>query len=81
MRVLELMDGKAIGLGIAVYTAVLGLGLLIVGMNPSDTEMHLVFWPAAVAGFAVTMVVVHRNTPDIPRTRALDRPDVDPRDV
>jgi hypothetical protein len=64
MRALDSMNGKAIGLGFAVYLALFVVGLLIVGMHPSDTEMHLAVWPAAAAGFAVTMHIAIRDSPD-----------------
>jgi hypothetical protein len=57
MRYLALMDRKAIGLGFAIFLLLYLLGLLIVGGNPSDTEMHLALWPAAAVGLAVTMRV------------------------
>ena len=64
MQMLELMNRKAIGLGVVVYLVLLVLGLAIVGMDPSDTELQLVFWPAMGVGFAVSMFVVVRDAPD-----------------
>jgi hypothetical protein len=61
------MNGKAIGLGFAAYLGLLVLGLAIVGMNPSDTELNLVFGAAAVPGFVVTMAVVLRSPSHVPR--------------
>lgn len=46
------------------WLVLFGIGLLIVGMNPSDTEMQLAFWPAVAVGFAVTMRLTLRGSPD-----------------
>jgi hypothetical membrane protein len=62
MRVFELMDGKVIGISFAVNLVVWAVGLLIVGMHPSDTEMHVIFWTAFIAGFIVGMYIVPRAT-------------------
>lgn len=58
MRVLELMDRKAIGIGFAANVAVWVLGLVIVGMNPSDTEMSLIFGLAFTASVVVGMIIL-----------------------
>ncbi len=63
MRLLHLMNGRAIGLGFAAFMVLYVSGLLIVGMDPSDTEMHLATWPALVVGFAVTMRATLRSSP------------------
>lgn len=58
MRVLELMDRKAIGIGFAVNVAVWILGLLIVGMDPSDTEMSLIFGLAFTASVVAAVIIL-----------------------
>ena len=61
MRVLELMNGRAIGLAFAAAVVVIGIGFLIVGTSPSDGQLQLVFWSASLVGGAVSMYVVHRD--------------------
>jgi hypothetical protein len=61
MRALGLIDRMALGIGFAVDLLVLGVGLAIVGTNPSDAEMHLIFWPAFIAGASVALAVMNRN--------------------
>jgi len=63
MHLLDLVNRKAVGIGFAVYLALLALGLVIVGLDPSDTELQLVFWPALAAGLAVSWIVVMRRPP------------------
>jgi hypothetical protein len=59
MRVLDLMNRKAIGIGFSANLVVWGIGLLMVGAEPTDTEMHLIFWLAFAASFVVAMRIVH----------------------
>lgn len=47
------------GLGAAV--AAMLVGVLVVGANPSDTEMQLIFWPAFLLGIAVLCVLASRE--------------------
>lgn len=48
-------------IGLAVYV-ILGLaGLGLVGFDPSDTELHLIFWPSCAAGFVVFIALDHRD--------------------
>lgn len=61
MHLLGPVDRKAIGLGFAVFVVLMIVGVLIVGGDPDDT-MSIVFWPAAVVGYAVSMFVVFRET-------------------
>jgi hypothetical protein len=62
-RMLGLMNGRAIGFGFAAFLVPYVLGLLIIGGDPSDAEMHLATWPALVVGFGVTMRVTLRSSP------------------
>jgi len=55
------MSLRSGNIGFAVTLALIAVGLLIVGTNPSDTEMQLIFWPAFAAGIAVVFVVVSRD--------------------
>ena len=64
MHLLDSMNRKALGLAVAVYLVLLALGLLIFDFDPSDTELHLVFLFAAVAGFVVSGVVMWRTPRD-----------------
>lgn len=61
MQLLDRMNRKALGLGFTAYLVLLALGLAIVGLDPSDTELQLVFLSAAVAGFLVSGVVMWRG--------------------
>lgn len=61
MRILHLMDRKLICVSLAVSLVVWAAGLLLVGANPSDTEMSVTFWIAFLAGFVVGMGIVGRD--------------------
>ena len=61
MHLLDSMNRKALGLGFGAYLLLFVLGLLIVGLDPSDTELQLVFVFAAIAGFIVSGVVMWRG--------------------
>jgi hypothetical protein len=69
MRIVQLMDGRVIGIGFAANVAVLAVGFSIVGIDPSDTELNVIFGLAFIAGFVAGMAVVHRDV----RRRARSR--------
>jgi hypothetical protein len=61
MHLLESLNRRAVGVGFAVAMTMIGIGFLVVGTNPSDAEMSLVFWPATVVGGAAVLTIVHRD--------------------
>lgn len=63
MHLLDLMNRRAIGLGFVAYLVLLIAGVLIVGGDPSDTELQLIFWPAMAVGLAVATIVIFHDTP------------------
>ena len=48
-------------IGLAVYVVFGLIGLGLVGFDPSDAELHLIFWPSCVAGFAVFIALDYRD--------------------
>jgi len=48
-------------IGVAVYVVLGLIGLGLVGFDPSDTELQLIFWPSCVAGFAVFIGLDYRD--------------------
>jgi hypothetical protein len=55
------LNARAGNVGAVVVVAMMVLGFSIVGRDPSDIQMHFVFWPAFLAGIFVVMVMVHRD--------------------
>jgi hypothetical protein len=48
-------------IGLAVALGLMLVGLAFVGMDPSDTEMHLIVWPASLIGMGVTLTLIGRE--------------------
>lgn len=63
MHRLDLINRKAVGFGFAVYLVLLTIGLAIVGGDPNDAEIQLIFWPSIAVGLAVATVVMFRGPP------------------
>lgn len=63
MSILDRMNRKAVGLGFAVYLVLLLGGLSIVGGDPSDSELQLIFWPSMAVGLGVAALVIFRGAP------------------
>jgi len=55
------MNLRSGNIGLAVAVAMMAVGLAIVGVDPSDTEMQLIYWPAFFVGIAVVLVVERRS--------------------
>jgi hypothetical protein len=55
------MDLRNPHIGLAAYVVVGLIGLALVGFDPSDTELQLIFWPACAAGFAVFIGLDYRD--------------------
>jgi hypothetical protein len=60
-RMLDLMNRRIIGIGVATDLAVLGVGFAIVGLNPSETELNVVLVSGMVIGFIVLVLVMDRD--------------------
>lgn len=60
-RILELIDRRIIGMGVAADLLVLGIGFAIVGLSPSDTELNVVLVSGLVVSFVVTMLALDRE--------------------
>jgi hypothetical protein len=55
------MNARNANIGLGVAVALMVVGVLIVGTNPSDAEMQLIFWPAFFTGIAVLLVIEGRE--------------------
>lgn len=60
-RMLELMDRRIIGIGVATDLVVLGVGFAIVGLSPSETEKNVVLVTGLIASFVVTIFALDRE--------------------
>lgn len=60
-RMLDLMNRRIIGIGLAADLAVLGVGFAIVGLSPSDTELNVVLVSGLVVSFIVTILALDRD--------------------
>lgn len=58
---LDLMNRRIIGIGLAADLAVLGVGFAIVGLSPSDTELNVVLVSGLVVSFIVTILALDRD--------------------
>jgi hypothetical protein len=58
---LELIDRRIVGIGVATDLAVLGIGFAIVGLNPSESELNVVVVSALVISFVVLVFVMDRD--------------------
>lgn len=61
MSVLDLANRRALGLGLAVAFLVLGVGLAVVGLDPSDTEMGLIAGLSCLAALAVEARIIAQD--------------------
>jgi hypothetical protein len=61
LRMLDLMNRRIIGIGVAADLVVLGVGFAIVGLNPSETELNVVLVSGMVIGFIVLVLVMDRD--------------------
>jgi Kef-type K+ transport system membrane component KefB len=60
-RLLEMIDRRILGIGVATDLAVLGVGFAIVGLNSSETEKNVVLVAGLVASFVVTIALLDRE--------------------
>ena len=60
-RMLDLMNRRIIGIGLAADLAVLGVGFAIVGLSPSDTELNVVLVSGLVVSLIVTILALDRD--------------------
>lgn len=60
-RMLELMNRRFIGIGLATDLAVLGVGFAVIGLSPSDTELNVVLVAGLVISLVVTVLVMDRD--------------------
>lgn len=60
-RMLELIDRRIVGIGVATDLAVLGIGFAIVGLNPSEAELNVVLVSALVISFIVLVFMMDRD--------------------
>ena len=61
LRMLDLINRRIIGIGVAADLAVLGVGFAIVGLNPSETELNVVLVSGMVISFIVLVLVMDRD--------------------
>lgn len=58
---LELIDRRIVGIGVATDLAVLAIGFAIVGLNPSEAELNVVLVSALVISFIVLVFMMDRD--------------------
>lgn len=55
------MSLRSGNIGVAIAVAMMAVGVLLVGADPSDTEKQLIFWPAFFTGIVVAVLLVGRD--------------------
>jgi len=61
LRMLDLINRRIIGIGVATDLAVLGVGFAIVGLSPSETELNVVLMSGLIISFIVLVFVMDRD--------------------
>jgi hypothetical protein len=55
------MSFRTANIGLAVYLTLGFIGMAVVGFNPTDDELKVIFWPSMIVGFAVFLGLEHRD--------------------
>jgi hypothetical protein len=61
LRMLDLINRRIIGIGVATDLGVLGVGFAIVSLNPSETELNVVLVSGLVISFSVLVFAMDRD--------------------